>query len=50
MEGQLKEKCDILQNNNKSMIFMHNLEIVNYKSIVKSALYCIKTAFEKNIF
>lgn len=29
------------------MIFMHNLEINNNKSIVKSALYCIKTAFEK---
>jgi len=32
------------------MIFMHNLEISNNRSIVKSALYCIKTAFEKNIF
>lgn len=29
---------------------MHNLEISNNKSIVKSASYCIKTAFEKNIF
>lgn len=32
------------------MIFMHNLEINNNRSIVKSALHCIKTAFEKNIF
>ncbi|AAS42601.1 hypothetical protein BCE_3696 [Bacillus cereus ATCC 10987] len=32
------------------MIFMHNLEISNNRSIVKSSLYCIKTAFEKNIF
>lgn len=32
------------------MIFMHNLEINNNKSIVKSALYCIKTAFEKKFF
>lgn len=32
------------------MIFMHNLEINNNGSIVKSALYCIKTAFLKNIF
>ncbi len=32
------------------MIFMHNLEISNNRSIVKSGLYCIKTAFEKNIF
>lgn len=29
---------------------MHNLEINNNRSIIKSALYCIKTAFEKNIF
>lgn len=32
------------------MIFMHNLEINNNRSIVKLALYCIKIAFEKNIF
>ena len=50
IKGQIKEKCDILQNNNKSMIFMHNLEIINNRSIVKTALHCIKIAFEKNIF
>ncbi len=32
------------------MIFMHNLEIINSRSIIKSTLYCIETAFEKNIF
>ncbi|EEL44445.1 hypothetical protein bcere0021_34010 [Bacillus cereus Rock3-42] len=29
---------------------MHNLEISNNRSIVKSAFYCIKTAFEKIFF
>jgi len=32
------------------MIFMHNLEINNSRSIIKLAMCCIKTAFEKNIF
>ena len=29
------------------MIFMHNLEIINSRSIIKSTLHCIETAFEK---
>ena len=31
------------------MIFMHNLEIINSRSIIKSTLHCIEPAFEKNI-
>ncbi len=32
------------------MIFMHNLEIYNYRSIVRQGMSCIKLSFEKNIF
>lgn len=32
------------------MIFMHNLETYNYRSIVRQGVDCIKLSFEKNIF
>ncbi len=32
------------------MIFMHNLEIINSRSIIKSTLHCIELAFEKKYF
>ncbi|KXI41177.1 hypothetical protein ACS94_10410, partial [Bacillus cereus] len=44
IKGQMKEKYDILKNNNKSMISMQNLEIINSRSIIKATLHCIELA------